>query len=528
MFFQKPSDQAHRITTVQAPIGGLNVRDSLSAMPESDAIVLNNWWPQPYGLTMRHGYQEWSTGLGDTVSTLATWVSVNGTEKLLAWAGEDVYDASTRGTIGAPIVTGLNSAFWCSTSIVNSAGSHLIAVNGLDNGICYDESGIHRLTAGDGVTAYTWAVLDPKDATHLTVHQHRLWAVKINSAIAYYLPTDAIYGTWNAFDFGASFSRGGYILYVATWTINDYSGTRDLFVAVSSEGQVVVYSGTDPDNASTWALTGIFYVGAPVAGMRSFCKVGGDLFILTQQGIVSLADLLNASKAKDVDSAFKSNKIQFLISELVSTYADLSYWQLIYVPKINMLICNVPTLVDGGNMQIASNQIIDAWTQFSNMDAAVWCTYNSNLYFGDFKGRVLLAWEGNVDNVPLSGDGGTSITAVVQQAYSYMGSLGTQKQVGMYRPNLVVASPVIYNTAIQYDFEVSAIAPPDSVAIQTGNVWDSAIWGIDTWYGGTSNQRTWSQANGLGVAASICISLRANGEVLWVSTDYSHIQGGLL
>jgi len=193
-----------------------------------------------------------------------------------------------------------------------------------------------------------------------------------------------------------------------------------------------------------------------------------------------------------------------------------------------MLICNVPTLVDGGNMQIASNQIIDAWTQFSNMDAAVWCTYDSNLYFGDFKGRVLLAWEGNVDNVPLSGDGGTSITAVVQQAYSYMGSLGTQKQVGMYRPNLVVATPVIYNTVIQYDFEVSAIVPPDSVAIQTGNVWDSAIWGIDTWYGGTSNQRTWSQANGLGVAASICISLRANGEVLWVSTDYSHIQGGLL
>ena len=32
--------------TLPAPIGGLNVRDSLDTMPETDAIVMDNYLPQ--------------------------------------------------------------------------------------------------------------------------------------------------------------------------------------------------------------------------------------------------------------------------------------------------------------------------------------------------------------------------------------------------------------------------------------------------------------------------------------------------
>ena len=32
--------------TLSAPIGGLNVRDSLDTMPETDAIVMDNYLPQ--------------------------------------------------------------------------------------------------------------------------------------------------------------------------------------------------------------------------------------------------------------------------------------------------------------------------------------------------------------------------------------------------------------------------------------------------------------------------------------------------
>jgi hypothetical protein len=36
------------------------------------------------------------------------------------------------------------------------------------------------------------------------------------------------------------------------------------------------------------------------------------------------------------------------------------------------------------------------------------------------------------------------------------------------------------------------------------------------------------QAEGMGVAASIALSTKSNGSVLWISTDYSYKNGGLL
>jgi len=116
----------------------------------------------------------------------------------------------------------------------------------------------------------------------------------------------------------------------------------------------------------------------------------------------------------------------------------------------------------------------------------------------------------------------------VQQAYSYFDALGSQKQVGMYRPNFIVSKPVTYNSNIFYDFEVTGIQTPDGLPNSTGSVWNTATWNSSTWYGGTSPQRAWNQANGLGVAASVAIGLHSNGDVLWVSTDYSYLVGGIL
>jgi len=527
--FATPVTQAdNKITTVPAPIGGLNARDSLAAMPETDAVVMVNYWPQPYGVSVRKGYQYWATGLGGEVSTLAQWAGVSGELKLFAWAVHEVYDVSSRGPVGLPAITGLTNAFWQTTTVVNAAGSHLLAVNGADDGIAYDSTGINRIIAGDGVAAWTWSGLDPKTAIQLTDHQHRLWVVKKDSAIGYYLPPDAVYGVFESFDFGPLFSRGGYISFMTTWTIDDGNGAEDHLVVASSRGEVAVYAGTDPSNATTWALVGVYYVGAPVKGRRSYSKVGGDLYLLTQQGIASMAELLTSTKVNEATSAFKSNKIQFLMSELIGTYGDLANWQLSYVPKINMLICNVPSVVLGGNTQIVANQIIGAWAQFSGMDAACWTTYDAQPFFGDYEGRVHVAWYGGLDRVDLAGLGGTAVLAEVQQAYSYLNSLGTQKQVGMYRPNFIVATPVAYKSGIEYDFQGSSVPAPDSVAPSLGSLWDDSKWGTAQWYGGTSNQRIWSQASGMGVAASVHLKTVSTNDVLWISTDYSYKVGTLL
>lgn len=529
--FATPIQQAdNKITSVPAPIGGLNARDSLAAMPELDAIVLQNFWPQPYGVSIRKGWQKWVELVSATpIGTLASWAGADGTQKQFAWQTTKVWDVSTRGAPpGAASVSGLTNEYWQTVSMTNTAGAHLIAVNGADNGIVYSATGFHRLVLGDGIVVDTWKNLDPKDAIQVTFHQHRLWAVEVDSARGYYLPPDAIYGIMSAYDFGPLFSAGGYLSFLTTWTVDDGNGAEDHLVAVSSTGYAAVYSGIDPNDPDNWKLSGVYYTGAPVKGRRSYSKVGGDLFILTQQGIVSMAGLVTSTTVNQAKQSFPSDKIQFLMSSLIGDYGNLANWQLTYTPKINMLICNVPVTVPGGNIQLVSNQITNAWAQFTNMDATTWNNYNDQPFFATYGGAVCIGWEGYLDEVEVDGSEGTSIIAVGQQAYTYLNSLGTQKQVGMYRPNFIVGQNVVFNTAIEYDFATQDLATPEGRAPGPDAArWDAARWDQALWYGGVVRQRNWVQAEGIGVAASLAITAASNEAALWVSTDYSYKLGGL-
>jgi hypothetical protein len=98
----------------------------------------------------------------------------------------------------------------------------------------------------------------------------------------------------------------------------------------------------------------------------------------------------------------------------------------------------------------------------------------------------------------------------------------------MYRPNFIVTAPISYATIISYDFVVKPVEAPPGFPVQGASIWGQALWGQAKWYGGTSPQRGWYMAQGLGVSVSVAIGLRSNSETLWVSTDFSYIIGGIL
>jgi hypothetical protein len=525
MFFNPQLSPNNITTSIPAPVGGLNARDSLVAMPDTDAIAMVNWWPQPYGVSVRKGYTKWASGLSAGVGTIQEWSGTDGTRKLFAWAGSNMYDVTTAGPVGTAVVTGLTSNLWSCVQFTNTAGNHLIAVNGLDDAIIYQSTGVARIVLGDGVASNTWKGIDPKNASQITVHQHRIWVVQKNSSDAWFLPPDALQGEFLKYDFGPLFSRGGYLALLSTWTIDDGSGSSDRLVALSSNGEAVVYQGTDPEEPTAWALVGVYYVGAPVAGKVGFCKAGGDLLLLTQPGVVSMAAQLTSSRVEQATDPLTSNKIQYLISNATTLYGSLAGWDMKYFPRDNLLIVNVPQVLSSGNIQYAANQLVQSWTQFEGMNATCWGTYDLSPMFGTSDGEVLKAWTGYSDYAESDGSGGTSILAKVQQAYTYFDKRATQKQVSMYRPTFVVSRPCGLNSAILYDFNTSTLtypptAPPGSIA-----VWDIAVWSSSVWGGGTQVQLNWIQAQGMGVAASLELATQSNGSVLWVSTDYSLVSG---
>ena len=510
--------------SIPAPVGGLNAYDSLVAMAETDAFIMQNWWPQPYGCTMRKGYVEWTTGLPSTVKTIAGWYDLAGNQKMFAWSVDGMYDISSRGVAAAAIVSGLTNALWQSVVLTNAIGNSLIAVNGADNGIIYNSGGVARITPGDGIVVNTWAGLSPLNAVQLTVHQKRLWAVEVNSSRGWYLPPDAIQGTFVSFDFGPQFKKGGYLQYLTTWTLDDGNGAEDHLIAMSSRGEAVVYGGTNPSSSTDWVLVGVYDVGSPVAGRRSFAKAGGDQLVLTQKGLVSMTGELVSTKVQDAEKPLTSLKIQFLLSELVNAYTTLNGWHVVYHPTINMVLIGIPSVTAGGNIQLAANQITKSWTEFTNMDSACWASHNDQLYFGDYTGRVYQAWTGFSDAVLLDNTGGEGVTATVQQAYTYFGSRGNTKQVGMFRPTFVTGGQIAYNAAIVYNFADKDVASPGAVPLPGGSLWGTGLWGSAFWSGGSTVLQTWLQAEGMGVAASLKMITQSEAEVLWVATDYSLVQ----
>jgi len=512
-------------TSLGSPTGGLNTRDSLVAMPPTDAVVLRNWWPQIYGCTVRRGTQLRCSGFPGAVSTLATWTSATGVSTLLAWSLTSLYNATPSGPIGAAILTGLSNAIWQTINYSNSAGIHLIAVNGADDAILYNAGGVSRIVAGAG-GAGTWAGVAPTSIVQVTIHQSRLWGVEKNTSYGWYLPTDAIFGTMTRFDFGPLFPRGGTLEFLTTWTLDDGNGAEDHLVALSNQGDAVVYAGTNPGSAATWALVGVYFIGAPVSGRRSFTKAGGDLLVLTQQGVVSMSELLTSTKVNQAENPLTSLKVQSLISDLISLYSANPNWALRFYPKYNMLLLNVPINVVGTNIQLAANQLIGSWTQFTGMDAASWGIINSDPVYGDTVGNIYNAWTGYKDKVLVNNTGGTSIVAYAQTAFSFLGKPTLQKQVGMYRPYFIVSNPISFASKIFYDFDLSALGSPNALPNISSSVWNTGIWDVNYW-GGNSTlvQRTWIQAQGSGTAISLGMVVNSEGPVLWVSTDFTNIVG---
>jgi len=518
-----------KITTVPAPSGGINAYDNLAAMPPTDAIRLMNLIAQPYGCTVRKGYRNHASGMTGPVESLSSWISFAGTQKFFAFSDGSMFDITAVGPVGVALVTGLTQDFWQSVAMVSAAGTHTVMFSGQDDPILYGAGGVARLVLGDGIVANTIAGINPSTLIQGTVHQRRLWAVAINSTKGWYLPPDQVYGVMSSFDFGPQFKRGGYLSTLATWTVDAGGGSNDYLVAVSSNGEAAVYGGLNPASATTWSLIGVFYIGTPPRGRRYFCNVAGDLYYITLTGVVSMATLVTSTQVNVSANNTYSQKIAFLLSELIVDLQDLEGWEIDFFPAPNLLFINVPSVFSGGNGQIVANHITTAWCTFAGMDARTWHRIEGSPYFGDADGNVWKALYGDKDGTNTAGLGGTNILSSVQQAYSSFGMMTAQKQVGLYRPTFMGARPVGYASIVTYDY--AQTTSPDATGSGVSGAfshWDEALWDVGLWSGGVSIQRDWRSAQGMGTTAALSMNLSTEAEATWVSTDYTLRTGGPL
>lgn len=533
------NQQAAGVTTVSSPINGVDFYSPLFGMPPESAIRLINWWPEVYGNTHRRGYEVWSDDFPADTGWVFSYHTRGGGSFLHTFCADGkLYDITSRDTVYPPParvakVSGLSTNRWTGTQFANSAGTHRILVSGQDDPIWMHQTAppaivYDRLTIGDGLANGTIKGFNPANAIDVTIHQKRVWFVEKNSTLGWYLPPEQVFGEAKLFDFGPLFKHGGSLQSLATWTVDDGDGSDDLLVAFGTMGDVAVYKGIDPDTETTWALQGVYFAGEPIEGQRFHTKVSGDLKFLTTQGLVSMNDMLTSSRVVAPQNTIEARPVQQFLAEQASLYGFLAGWDVQFVPAINMLIINIPSVVDGGSMQVCENVVNSRWTTFLGMDAGCWCPDFQQVPFFCSADRICKGWTGHADDVSFQNTKGIPITALVQQAFNNFGTPTVTKQVGIYRPNFLTSTTVEWKASIAYNYKLvnqTVNSPVDD----TGKyVWDIAIWDAAIWTGGLHLQHQWASAEGAGFAASLAMATKSYGEVVWASTDFTVTTGGVL
>ncbi len=474
---------------IPAPVEGWDAISPLAEMDPKRAPILINWMPRPGFVELRGGYIPFAlTGTGVPVESLMVY-RPPGTNKLFAASDGHIYDVSA-GNNGVSVVSGVTNDRWQYVNFTPPGGTTVLqACNGTDpleqwNGTAWSQPAITGLPG-----SFTTSSI-----INIHAQKQRLWYVLAGSTIVAYMPTGTITGpVQGTQDFGQLWDKGGFLMAMADWTIDGGAGPQDYVAFISSQGQISVYAGTDPTSASLWSLVGTFNVAPPI-GRRCATRIGSDVAIITQQGVLPISQVLpfdpSADRSVSITSRIQNQMAQW------ATQAQTNFgWEVALYPNQQMLVLNVPLTVNTQQVQAVMNTLTGAWTQFNGWNANCFAFFNSNFYFGDNIGNVNQAYVGSSDST-------ASIQADMQCAFNWLDEPGRIKRMTMVQPLLTTSGTITPTIAIDTDFRTSTSTAPITI-LGGGVVWDTAKWDSSVWGGVTSFFTDFLTVDAIGHAMAI-------------------------
>jgi hypothetical protein len=527
---QLPQAQGY---SVPAPVGGLNVRDALANMPETDAIILDNWFPQPTWVEVRGGTKKLATFTGIS-HTVASYNALTGTNLLFAAAINagtgSLYrvdnSAGGPGTLvvggAGPLIQAITGDQYDWSQFGTGAAEILYLVNGLDSPLLYDGTNWQGVTSSSAPYAMTGGPsADNHSLNQVVRYKNRLWFVQANSFNVYYLPQNVFAGALTLLNMGPNFNQGGYLAAIATNSIDNAAGFSDYIAFISNQGEVVMYQGYDPGSVSTWYETGHFQIGRPLAiGRRTWTKIGTDAVVLCVDGAVPLSKAMVSDRSQPLIAL--TDKIRKGIKDAASNYGTVYGWQLLLYPGGTKLVVNVPTQVNTASFQYVQNTISGAWCSFglynSPWNAICFERMGDNLYYTT-SGAVFQCDTGQSDN-------GLGITIRAKPAFSYLNDREHLKIFTQCQPIFQVTGSATFSVNLNVDF--SSSAPTSTIPVSSGNAtqWGSP-WG-SPWGDATQIVKPWIGLDDTGY----CMSMQLQTSVLnigieWQATNYLYKTGGL-
>ncbi|HBT70045.1 MAG TPA: hypothetical protein DEB63_19640 [Agrobacterium sp.] len=476
-----------------APVAGWIANQNISA-PVKDAPqgawVLDNVLPTATGGETRRGSDVFATMPTATKPVLSLFSYKNGNqEKLFAANENEIADITT-----APVnlLTGRTGGDWSVAQFVNADGAvFLRGVSGMDAPFVFDGASFGTTPA---LTFPVGITVTADKLSRVWQYKNRLFFIQKESMDAWYLPVSVIGGALVRLPLAGVFARGGSLLFGSSWSIESGDGPNEYCAFVSTEGEVAVFSGSNPGDADDWAKVGVYRIGKPL-GAKAFFRGGGDLIIATSLGLVPLSQAMQRDYAALSASAISVN-IETAWNSTVDE-RDSAAWHCEIWPEKQIAVVCMPTLTGTEKQMYVVNTRTAAWSRWTGWDGKCLEVFNGRLLFGSENGKIVEGYVGGSDQ-------GAPYTTTYIPLFEDMGNPLALKIAKMARGVVRTAIPVEVQVTIQTDYIVSLPPVPQAPSIPPSNEWGAAIWGQGVWGAGRVKeiQQDWDSADGEGYAVA--------------------------
>jgi hypothetical protein len=459
--------------TFPAPTRGLILNENESYMQPGAAIICDNWAPTMKGAKIRGGHIVWAS-LPETTPVISGFNYNSGAIRKMFFANATkVYDVTT--TTPVLVKSGQTNGNYSASQLANAAGDFLTIVNDTgDAPLQFDGTTWTTLNAGQITGPVGSAVVAGRNLVHVCKYRNRYFFIELNSMNAWYLGLNAVSGVLGMIPLSGAATKGGKLLYCATWSIDAGDGIDDKLVFGTDLGEIIVFTGSDPASAANWRQEGRYDMSPPM-GKNATLSIGGDLLVACVDGILPTSGAITKDRA-ELELAAITRQIKPMWRDEV--LAKRVYpWTMCKWDEYGGIFVTWPGGTPGNQLCAIVNAATGAWARYTGWDAMCFAKMGSDMFFGTQLGKIMQADRTGLDN-------GVPYTCTIVGGWEVFQSPSQTITWKQARASFSARAGEPFQPQIGGTTDYVIVLPtPPSAAPDPGvlDLWDQGLWDVAKW-----------------------------------------------
>jgi hypothetical protein len=472
-----PQQAAQQVTalTIPAPTRGLVESENLAFMQPGAAVLQDNWLPTMRGAKLRGGCERWCV-LPETTPIISSfeYISAN-VQKMFVGNATKLYDVTSSTAVA--IKTGQASGNYVAAQMSNMSGDHMLVANEAGDyllhfdGTTWTTFNTSQITTDPAVTPPPTCATG-HNLTYVWKYRNRLFFIEGGSMNAWYLDIDAYQGVLKLVPLSGAASKGGKLIFGATWSLDAGDGTDEKCVFGTSEGELLIFTGTNPGDINNWRQEGRYYASAPM-GMNAHMSVGGDLLLATVDGIIPISSAITKD-ATQLELAAITVNIKNTWRKEVAAKRTLP-WTMKKWDDFGGIFVTWPGGNPGNRYCAIANIATGAWARCLGWDATCFLRMRGDMFFGTQDGIVMQADRTGYDD-------GKPYVATLVSGWGALQSRLAAVTWHQARATFVSGGrePFVPQLFACTDYVVAVpVAPAAGPDTSVEDVWDQGLWAPD-------------------------------------------------